>query len=340
MTSLTINQNQSKAIDFIRGFSSLMIVCCHIFQGLGNELAWWFNVGVQIFFFMSGFLLAKEYISSPLIFIKKRMKKILISYYILLFMTICSYKLFNIDISSKSIFTYLFCLQGITFANIISGLEHLWFISIIIICYILTILLNAIREKIINHTVGYLFLTFTIVLIQILVNYSILPIAFGARIGAFIIGYFLASKYHYNFNKTLIINISWITLITLIIRIYFMYFYTIKSVNLNVFFNNYFVNWQHTLLGISIFLLLYVLIENKEVNKNIFINFINYISKLSYEIYLTHQIFILGPLSLLHTSKYLSLNLIIIFIFIWIYSLLVFKCSDLIKNRIKNYNFF
>lgn len=335
MTNLTINSYQSKAIDFIRGFSALMIVFCHIFQGLEHELAWWFNVGVQIFFFMSGFLLAKEHITSPLIFIKKRMKKILIPYYILIFVTICFYKLLNIDISLKSIFTYLFCFQGITYSNIISGLEHLWFISVIILCYLLTILLNTLRCKIINHNFGYIFLILVLVLIQISVNYSILPTAFGARIGAFIIGYFLASRYQYNFNKELIINIFWLTLITLIIRIYFTYFYTIKSFNLNIFFDNYFVPWQHTLLGVFIFIFLYVVLLNKHTEKNVFIYFINHISKLSYEIYLTHHVLILGPLSLLHISKYLSLNLVIIFIFIWVYSLFVFKFSNLIKNIIK-----
>lgn len=71
MTSLTINNNQSKAISLIRAISALMIIWCHIFQGLDNELAWWFNVGVQIFLFMSGFLMAKDYINSPLTFLKK-----------------------------------------------------------------------------------------------------------------------------------------------------------------------------------------------------------------------------------------------------------------------------
>lgn len=44
-------------ISVIRLISLLMIITCHIFQGLDNELAFWFNLGVQIFFFISGYLM-------------------------------------------------------------------------------------------------------------------------------------------------------------------------------------------------------------------------------------------------------------------------------------------
>jgi len=40
----------------IRMIALLMIISCHIFQWLGYEAAFWINLGVQIFFFISGFL--------------------------------------------------------------------------------------------------------------------------------------------------------------------------------------------------------------------------------------------------------------------------------------------
>ena len=45
-------------ISVIRGIAVCMIVSCHIFQGLHIELAYWMNVGVQIFLCMSGYLLS------------------------------------------------------------------------------------------------------------------------------------------------------------------------------------------------------------------------------------------------------------------------------------------
>lgn len=335
MNDLSFSKEQSKAINIIRGISALMIVSCHIFQGLNSELAWWFNVGVQIFLFMSGFLLAKNHLESPIIFIKKRLLKILVPYYILIVTVVAFYKIINIDISLKSILTYLFCLQGITYSNIIPGLEHLWFISIIMICYLLALFLNIFRSSFIEKYNNFFILIAMLILTQIIVNFSILPTAFGARIGAFILGYFIACKYKYIVNKNLITTYSLITILTLVIRIYFTCFYTINSLNISNLFNNYFINWQHTLLGSYIFILLYFILSKIDLSKLNKLHVLNFISTISYEIYLTHQIFILGPISLLFLTKYLSLNLLIIFNIILILSFTIFQLSILSKKILK-----
>ncbi len=44
-------------ISIIRIISTVSIVICHMYQYYDNWLCSWFNTGVQIFFFMSGFLL-------------------------------------------------------------------------------------------------------------------------------------------------------------------------------------------------------------------------------------------------------------------------------------------
>lgn len=334
MTQVTINNNQSNAIKLIRAISALMIVWCHIFQGLNNELAWWFNVGVQIFLFMSGFLMAKDHINSPSIFLKKRLNKILIPYYILLFITIFIYNIFNIEISLNNTLTYIFCLQGITYNNIIPGLEHLWFISIIIICYILTLILNTQRERMIKNKSSYITVICFLFLVQVLINISSLPTAFGARIGAFIIGYFVACRYQYSISSKLFKNISIITVTTLLIRLYFTYISPIESIKLNNVFNNYFVNWQHTLLGYFIFIAIYYNFSLNCNSNNTIFKLLNTISKYSYEIYLVHQIFIIGPISILFLTKYLTLNLTIIFVLITLLAILINKISVYLKKYI------
>ena len=328
MTSLKINDNQSNAISVIRAISAIMIVLCHIFQGVDSELAWWFNVGVQIFLFMSGFLMAKDYIESAMIFLKKRCAKILIPYYVFLVLIILVYSLFGISVSLESIFTYIFCLQGITYANVIPGLEHLWFVSIIMLCYILTLLLNTLRSRISERQSIFLIM-FLLVIIQIVVNISILPVAFGARIGAFVLGYFVACKSRYDMSKTFVVNVFIVTLTTLLIRLYYTYINTINSVEINDLFNSYFVNWQHTLLGIFIFIAIYYYISKSSEKKNI--RFLNVISKYSYEIYLVHQVFILGPISILFITKNIALNVVIILSLIMISSKIVYEVVKCLK---------
>lgn len=336
LESLTINKNQSYAIGCIRAISAIMIVLCHIFQGLGNELAWWFNVGVQIFFFMSGFLMAKNYIEKPNVFLKKRLIKILIPYYILLFITVGVYVLVGIEIDINMIVTYVLCLQGLTYKNIIPGLEHLWFISIILVCYVLTLGLNHLRKKLIEdkNKTFYIKLFAVLMIVQIVVSNSILPIAFGARIGAFIIGYFIACKFKYSSPKKMVNIFSILTLVTLCIRLYFTYISPITNLYLNKLFSEYFVNWQHTLLGCGIFIILYDILSKRETRKSLINKSMDIISKYSYEIYLTHQIFILGPLSVLFLSRYVSLNIILISILILIFSVLLYRISEYINKII------
>ena len=59
------------AISTVRSLAFMSIILCHIFQYFGIELAWWFNVGVQIFLCMSGFLYGKKKIEGVLSFYKK-----------------------------------------------------------------------------------------------------------------------------------------------------------------------------------------------------------------------------------------------------------------------------
>ena len=76
-----MNKQRDWTISLIRMISTVLIVTCHFMQYLDLELAWWFNVGVQIFFCVSGFLYGKKRITSPIEFICKNMKKILIPYF-------------------------------------------------------------------------------------------------------------------------------------------------------------------------------------------------------------------------------------------------------------------
>lgn len=48
------------AISIIRVISTGFIVICHMMKFYNCELAWWFNVGVQIFLCMSGWLYAQN----------------------------------------------------------------------------------------------------------------------------------------------------------------------------------------------------------------------------------------------------------------------------------------
>lgn len=46
---MKIKSSYDYSVSLIRLIATIFIITCHIMQYLSIELAWWFNVGVQIF---------------------------------------------------------------------------------------------------------------------------------------------------------------------------------------------------------------------------------------------------------------------------------------------------
>lgn len=125
MTS-KISLSESYAISVIRIIATLLIVACHILQGYENRWAWVLNVGVQVFFFISGFLYGKKDIQNSFVWWKGRIKKVYLPYLCYLILCIPLFWIFASEfISVKKSLVYLFCLQGFISNAGIQGLGHL-----------------------------------------------------------------------------------------------------------------------------------------------------------------------------------------------------------------------
>ena len=98
-------------------------------------LAWWFNVGVQIFLFLSGYLYGnKDKIEGITCWYCNRLKRILIDYYLFIFPGILFAILFNKNIT----LTQIISLISFSGSGGYLAFDHLWFISTILFCYFLT----------------------------------------------------------------------------------------------------------------------------------------------------------------------------------------------------------
>lgn len=128
----------------------LMIITCYILQYYHLELAWWFNVCVQMFLIISGFLSGILEINDQIDWLKRRFCRILIPYYSLLIIYLVLSTIFTVEVSFietlKSVFT---------FGNL-PGLQHLWFVSNILFCYVITPYLREIGEKFNGRIIGLL----------------------------------------------------------------------------------------------------------------------------------------------------------------------------------------
>lgn len=316
-----MNCRYDYAISTIRLISMLMIITCHFMQYMDIQLAWWFNVGVQIFFVISGFLYGRKSIEKPIEFYKRAFVKILIPYWAFIVITAIIQRIIVPDVFSfgKTLLSLL-CVEKL------DGLEHLWFVQKILICYLLLPLLLLIKNEIIKMSkfkalVSTLFVLLMLQFVGFVFNGYNMSVN---NITCFAVGIALY-VYSEKTNSLILPTIIFIVIAVLsnAFRIYVVY---IKGVVDNQLIN-FFVKYAHGFLGIALFLLLYLLFRN--VKGNVLLRFSD---KYSYCIYLVHQVFILGPLSLMNISSSLVLNIVIICVCIFVSGVILKQVSGLIER--------
>lgn len=158
---------QSKAVSLIRMIAMLLIITCHFMQAMDIELAWWFNVGVQIFLCISGWLYGSRRIAEVTSFYHRRFIKILVPYYIV-------YVTFGLAtfLFAKTSFDVLSFIRGLFINATIQGAGHLWFAPTVLMCYVLIPGLQAYRERYVTSNGNWWIFT--------VVSTGIMTVFFGA----------------------------------------------------------------------------------------------------------------------------------------------------------------
>lgn len=331
--------NRDWSISLIRLISLIMIISCHILQGLDLELAFWVNIGVQIFFFISGYLYGwkrRENLNIREWYKKQYVKLVRPLALLVIIMVIIDTTIFKIEYGITIIIANMIGLGG--FYGTLKATSHTWFVSYILVCYLITPLLNKIKfEKMRIYDFVKQLLIIAIFL-EILDFFKVTNIN-AAWIFNYIIGYYFAAYYinshkdHKKFDRVILI----ISTLILIPRLILQYG------NLN--FSNFIVtnksilmSWSHVLLGVSIFIILFNLFTKIKVKK---CKVLELSDKFSYYIYLVHQIFILNHLSVLFFTNYLSINILLIFGLSIIFGVLLYYLNyviGIICNKFKKSN--
>lgn len=294
----------------------LMIISCHIMQYYDLELAWWFNVGVQIFLCISGFLYGQKNIDDATDFYNKRLKRILIPYYLVFI----PFGIIEFIFVRDSFIVEDFVL-GLVLCSRLKGAEHLWFIPTILMCYLITPFLQAYRNKYVNgkrtiESYSVLGVIISSVLIKGYTNFT------PAWICCYVIGYALGinEKHKYISEKVLLIITGVIAIAGNAIQIYCDYLVNIDFTGFGTI-----KNYNHVMLGVFIFILLKVVFERIDLTG--IGKLLNISDKYSFEMYLVHQLLILGPFSLLTLTGNASVNIVIMLLGICFLTLLVKKAE-------------
>ena len=325
---MTDKKERNNAISYIRCISMIMIILCHFFQYYDNELAWWFNVGVQVFFVVSGFLYGGKDISDFIAFICKQFRKILIPYYSFLVCAGILYVLFAADkLSLIAVVKAVFC------AGTVEGLGHLWFVGYILFCYLITPYLFWIKKKTKALSIGKMIIThITLLLLMVILGVLFDSYFNPSRVCCYVIGYFMSiyhQKYGIKAEKILLLLFALITVPINILRFYIKYVCVLPEGSLFAKLFSFLEGYMHLCLGVFVFLILFVVLEHVKGNKLIKIT-----DKYSYYVYICHQLFILSPFSLMAITPFIPLNWIIVTVAIIGSSILLYLMSQVIDKKL------
>lgn len=307
MSQMSQRRGKDASVSLIRMMAMSFIIVCHIFQTYDSELAWWFNVGVQIFLIISGYLYcSKDYSKeSPIKILKKQFKKILIPYYFWLpIVVLLYYFLCPQHLSLIGVVKYILC------CGVLEGQGHFWFIPYILFCYLITPYLYWIKSSVKDYNLTRTLIVYCCAMALCIVLSSAFKSYFNAAyVVCYILGYFLKDIFVRFEGKRTFNLIFAITLcITALMcggKIYLLYINPMPLDGIMAKIFNIFKAYTHLLLGLTIFL---SILKIPSVKYNSILAFSdNY----SYEIFIVHCLFIRGSFHLLYITDYTLINVII-----------------------------
>lgn len=284
-------KNKDVSIQMIRILSMTSIILCHLVQELNNstiaKTGQFFNVGVYIFLFLSGWLYGQKSIQNAFSWMLGRVKKVLVPMWIFM-LFLFGIHAYQETMKLKYIPIYLSNTQY--WLGKIGGGAHLWFISVIFLCYLVTPFLQKIKKRLI-----------IVILILIAVGDGLCYLSHvgGMTIlytSVYIIGYYFRNKE----KEITEVNAVAIIILSLIIRLVSM-----KYLDGTVIYDCLLVYLTHTALAIGLFSLSRKIFDLKSRSS------IDWFDDISYFVYITHYMFMVGPLRTMGLTSNLLLNTII-----------------------------
>ena len=161
--------NRDPVISISRVLGMVFIVICHIIKYYpfipGSEfLGQFFNCGVHIFLFISGYLYGMRKITNFKKWYCKRLITVALPAIIVSWLMIIALYIAGENISFNSIIAYSLDIEGLVFLNNslskifpeITGLGPLWFTTIILLCYLLVPILQKLIAKVKNKVLFFI----------------------------------------------------------------------------------------------------------------------------------------------------------------------------------------
>lgn len=324
--STLVEKNLGISIARVVGMFS--IILCHLF----NEslrfsfLGQLFNVGVFVFLFISALLYGKKIIGNTKEWLLKRGKKILIPFYIfMIFLFVVRFILYG-TLEWKSYAIYAFNIQG--FVAGVTGAGHLWFLTLIMLCYLVTPILDKMKPRVqmmpnIQRSV----------MILLAMGIHLIIVYYISGVVGLYYFYLLAYAvvYYYGYFRNLEFSKKQIVALTLFMCIAVATRVISKSmIDESILYDNVLVGYTQAVLGAWI---LVMCLNMKGLIRKIHgEKIIIYLDGISFEIYIVHYMFCVGPFRVMSITESFVVNSIIVMMLSYICALVLRKICGVITR--------
>lgn len=312
--------------DYIRTYSMVCILICHFLfnwestSGVGRWFGATFNV---VFLALSAILLGMKWTENerealPLPFLKKRIARLTWVYYPFLVMMFCFLYLI-----SHTTFGYKDILMHIAFLpwfDKMPGFGHLWFITMIVFCYLGVYVYSHLR-KFPQKLTPFLLISSAVL------HYVFLAKGLPGQMISYLTIFILLFEYNDEFCKaskkiqlTFILPILLVIVTVSIVLFYYNLYET----------HRFIAEWIGIICAITIMSCMFSVFNRIKVQKADSIT--AYLSNISFEIFLVHHVFAFGPYSVVQLSKNPIIGFsLLLFISIALATTLHIVCSNLSK---------
>ncbi|MCH5186181.1 MAG: acyltransferase [Oscillospiraceae bacterium] len=336
-----IDKFDSKVITVIRTVAMFCIVLCHLiiwFPEISFS-AQIFNVGVPLFFIISGYLYGHKTIKNTWAWYGKQILKIVIPVYIYVILATVALICFGRNAQGWKLtdcLIFFFNLQGFLdgkTGNVVT--MHLWFISFILLCYIITPLLDLSKRKIKVQTAKRIVIV--LIIFEAVFVMSIKPFGFITQtvgVVSYIIAYYIGFFRDKRISRKFMIMLTVVTIVSLCVRLAVKY---LDDSGNNILYSNIYERiiapYTHCILAYFIFFAIrFICMKYERILEAVY-PVCKIFDKYSYEVYIVHHMFITGEISVEHIFENMFFNVLLFAFLTAISAYILHSVSEMFKKR-------
>lgn len=281
------------SVTYARALATCLIFFCHILFISNNfEASMWLNIGVPLFFIISAFLMSVKTFGATwdarYMYYIKRLKSIFPAYLIYVLSIVITLIIIGRSPSLEAVIMYAFGLAGFADESVL-GLGHLWFISVLLICYIITPWLY----RILNSNVEFKKLVITIFLLTLFVLFILVGYpSYGIHICTYAIAYIGFFRTRQNISKHDLLLWSALAIVSSIIRLILDPIFMVAEYKIYYYYDALFQPLSRFSVAMALFCLFEYFSRSMtewSLSHSFLGKSIQSLSNISYEIYLSHQ---------------------------------------------------